>query len=55
MGAGIQGFEAADAADDHGFIVVVGSCDTVGVAGGFTQGISKIVCVRGYLIPNWLD
>ncbi len=38
MGAGVQGFEISEAADNQGLLVVSGACDTVGVAGGFTQG-----------------
>ena len=38
MGAGVQGFEAYEAADRHGLAVVGGECPTVGLAGGYTQG-----------------
>ena len=38
MGAGVQGFEAYEAADKNGFAVVGGECPTVGLAGGYTQG-----------------
>ncbi|KAI1111784.1 FAD-binding domain-containing protein [Nemania sp. NC0429] len=38
MGAGVQIVEAVDLAAEHGFRLVVGSCPTVGVAGGFSQG-----------------
>lgn len=38
LGAGIQAFEAFAAADKAGLAVVGGDCDTVGVAGGYTQG-----------------
>lgn len=38
MGAGVQGFEAYDAADAQGLQVVGGECPTVGLAGGYTQG-----------------
>lgn len=38
LGAGVQGEEAATFAHQYGFRVVVGSCPTVGVVGGYTQG-----------------
>lgn len=38
LGAGVQGFEAYDAADKNGVAVVGGECATVGIAGGYTQG-----------------
>ncbi|PYH83210.1 FAD-binding domain-containing protein [Aspergillus uvarum CBS 121591] len=38
LGAGVQGEEAATFAHQHGYRVVVGSCPTVGVVGGYTQG-----------------
>ncbi|KAF2187938.1 FAD/FMN-containing dehydrogenase [Zopfia rhizophila CBS 207.26] len=38
IGAGVQAFEAYEAAAAAGFKVVGGECVTVGVAGGFTQG-----------------
>jgi len=38
MGAGVQGFEINKAAFDKGLQVVTGSCPTVGVAGGYSQG-----------------
>lgn len=38
MGAGIQGFEAYEAADKAGLQVVGGECPTVGLAGGYSQG-----------------
>ncbi|KAL9023674.1 MAG: hypothetical protein Q9196_007050, partial [Gyalolechia fulgens] len=38
MGAGVQGFEAYEAANARGFSVVGGECPTVGLAGGYTQG-----------------
>ena len=40
MGAGVQGFEAYEAADKNGLAVVGGECPTVGLAGGYTQGSS---------------
>ncbi|PYH93079.1 FAD-binding domain-containing protein [Aspergillus ellipticus CBS 707.79] len=38
LGAGVQAFEAYQAADDHGYQIVGGECPTVGIAGGYTQG-----------------
>lgn len=38
LGAGVQAFEAYEAADATGLAVVGGDCDTVGIAGGYTQG-----------------
>ena len=38
VGAGVQGFEALEAARNVGLTVVGGECPTVGLAGGFTQG-----------------
>jgi FAD/FMN-containing dehydrogenase len=38
LGAGVQGFEAFGAAAKNGVVVVGGECDTVGIAGGYTQG-----------------
>ncbi|KAJ5627011.1 FAD-linked oxidoreductase sor8 [Penicillium herquei] len=38
LGAGVQGFEAMRAAHGHNKVIVTGNCDSVGVAGGYTQG-----------------
>ncbi|KAJ5607773.1 hypothetical protein N7537_004392 [Penicillium hordei] len=38
MGAGVQSFEASDAAYKAGLVVVGGNCPTVGLAGGYSQG-----------------
>ncbi|RYP01291.1 hypothetical protein DL763_000263 [Monosporascus cannonballus] len=38
LGAGIQGFEAYVAANATGHPIVAGSCPTVGIAGGYSQG-----------------
>jgi len=38
MGAGVQGFEAYEAAQAQSLVVVGGNCPTVGIAGGYTQG-----------------
>nr|WCO08179.1 RNase T2 protein [Pestalotiopsis microspora] len=37
-GAGVQGFEAIQFANTHDLVAVTGSCPTVGLAGGYTQG-----------------
>ncbi|RAL17380.1 FAD-dependent oxidoreductase [Aspergillus homomorphus CBS 101889] len=38
LGAGVQGFEAYEFADAHGYQVVGGECSSVGIAGGYSQG-----------------
>lgn len=38
MGAGIQVFEAVEAGNDAGVVILGGECPTVGVAGGYLQG-----------------
>ncbi|KAH7069060.1 hypothetical protein BKA63DRAFT_536314 [Paraphoma chrysanthemicola] len=38
VGAGIQGFELYQAADQYGVTAVAGICPTVGVAGGYSAG-----------------
>lgn len=38
IGAGVMGGDAAQAASQQGYRVVVGSCPTVGAADGYTQG-----------------
>ncbi|KAH0493142.1 hypothetical protein TgHK011_008062 [Trichoderma gracile] len=38
IGAGIQGFEALEAAHAAGLIIVTGECPSVGIAGGYVQG-----------------
>jgi hypothetical protein len=38
MGAGVQAYEAYAAADANGVRIVGGSCPSVGLAGGYTQG-----------------
>ncbi|KAJ5663656.1 hypothetical protein N7507_004387 [Penicillium longicatenatum] len=39
MGAGVQAFEAYTAAASHGLRIVGGSCATVGLSGGYLQGV----------------
>ena len=38
MGAGVQGANAASFASKHGYRLVIGSCPSVGLAGGYAQG-----------------
>ncbi|KAL1961987.1 hypothetical protein VTN77DRAFT_722 [Rasamsonia byssochlamydoides] len=38
VGAGVQVFEVNEAAKEQGLVVVGGNCDTVGIAGGYSQG-----------------
>ncbi|KAJ5716008.1 FAD binding domain protein [Penicillium malachiteum] len=38
IGAGIQGFEAMEAANSYGKAIVTGNCASVGIAGGYSQG-----------------
>jgi hypothetical protein len=38
LGAGVQVYEAYQAAAAAGLVVVGGNCDTVGIAGGYSQG-----------------
>jgi FAD/FMN-containing dehydrogenase len=38
MGAGVQGYEAMEAAQAEGLVTVGGECPTVGIAGGYSQG-----------------
>lgn len=38
LGAGVQGFDAMAAAHAQGEVVVTGNCESVGIAGGYTQG-----------------
>ncbi|KAJ5372965.1 FAD-binding type 2 [Penicillium concentricum] len=38
VGAGVQSFEGSDAAHEAGLVIVSGSCPTIGLAGGYSQG-----------------
>ncbi|KAJ5824917.1 hypothetical protein N7447_007257 [Penicillium robsamsonii] len=38
VGAGVQSFEGSDAAHSAGLVIVSGSCSTIGLAGGYSQG-----------------
>ncbi|KAK1579368.1 uncharacterized protein LY79DRAFT_672528 [Colletotrichum navitas] len=58
LGAGVQGGEAAAFAHENGgYRVVVGSCPTVGVVGGYTQGggHSALSGVYGLAADNVLE
>jgi hypothetical protein len=48
MGAGVQGFEAYNAAHAQGLRVVGGTCLTVGLAGGYSQGGGHSVLASTY-------
>ncbi|KAJ7194348.1 hypothetical protein GGX14DRAFT_552786 [Mycena pura] len=57
VGAGVQGFEAIEAAAAAGLVVVTGECPTVGIAGGYTQGggHSALSTVFGLSADNTLE
>ncbi|KAF3490691.1 uncharacterized protein GIQ15_00208 [Arthroderma uncinatum] len=57
FGAGITGGEAAQFAAKHGYRVVVGSCATVGLVGGFAQGggHSFLSGLYGFAADNVLE
>lgn len=57
VGAGVQGFEALEAAHAAGLVVVTGECPTVGLAGGYTQGggHSALSTVYGLAADNTLE
>ncbi|KAK1248264.1 LOW QUALITY PROTEIN: hypothetical protein MKX08_006484 [Trichoderma sp. CBMAI-0020] len=57
VGAGIQGFEALEAAHAEGLIVVTGECPSVGLAGGYVQGAghSALSTVYGLAADNALS
>lgn len=57
MGAGVQGMEVNKAAFDQGMQVVTGSCPTVGVAGGYSQGggHSALTSLRGMAADQVLE
>lgn len=38
LGAGVLAYEAYEVANSHGYRVVGGTCATVGIAGGYSQG-----------------
>lgn len=58
MGAGIQVFEADEAAHAQGLVVVGGNCQTVGLAGGYTQGgghgpLASKFCLAADQVLEW--
>ncbi|RKU43533.1 hypothetical protein DL546_006865 [Coniochaeta pulveracea] len=57
IGAGIQGYEAFEAASEAGLVLVTGECPTVGVAGGYTQsgGHSPLTGAYGLSAHNTLE
>ncbi|KAM0446845.1 hypothetical protein ACHAO4_009169 [Trichoderma viride] len=57
VGAGIQGFEALEAAHAANLIVVTGECPTVGLAGGYVQGAghSALSTIYGLAADNALS
>lgn len=57
LGAGIQGWEAYEAANANGLRVVGGTCPTVGVSGGYTQGggHSLLSSINGLSADNVLE
>ncbi|KAL6898909.1 hypothetical protein GGI43DRAFT_72493 [Trichoderma evansii] len=57
VGAGIQGFEALEAAHAGNLIVVTGECPSVGLAGGYVQGAghSALSTIYGLAADNALS
>lgn len=57
VGAGIQGFEALEAAHADNLIVVTGECPSVGIAGGYVQGAghSALSTIFGLAADNALS
>lgn len=57
MGAGVQAIEAQAAANAEGLIVMQGDCETVGLAGGYTQGggTSPLSSVLGLAADSVLE
>lgn len=57
LGAGVQGQEAAEFAFQNGYRVTVGSCPTVGIVGGYTQGggHSSLTGLQGMGADNVLE
>ncbi|KAK4177085.1 putative oxidase [Triangularia setosa] len=48
VGAGVQGFDALVPLKDAGYLVLPGSCPTVGFAGGYTQGGGHSIMASKY-------
>lgn len=57
MGAGVQAFEAQAAANAEGLVVIQGDCETIGLAGGYTQGggTSPLSSVLGLAADSVLE
>ncbi|KAI4126029.1 MAG: hypothetical protein LQ338_003968 [Usnochroma carphineum] len=57
LGAGVQGWEAYQAAEARGFRVLGGTCLTIGLVGGFTQagGHSDLSSTYGLAADNVLE
>ena len=57
IGAGVQGFEAFNFAQLHNLSVIGGTCPTVGLAGGYTQGggHGMLVSSHGLSADNTLE
>jgi len=57
LGAGVQGHEAYEIAERYGYRVVGGSCPTVGIAGGYSQGggHSALSSIHGLSADNILE
>ncbi|KAF3766642.1 6-hydroxy-D-nicotine oxidase [Cryphonectria parasitica EP155] len=57
IGAGIEGYEALDAAAAVGLVAVTGECPTVGVAGGYVQngGHSPLATALGLAADQTLE
>lgn len=57
IGAGVTGGAASEFASRHGYRMVIGSCPTVGAAGGYTQGggHSLLTGAYGYSADNVLE
>ncbi len=57
IGAGVQSWEIYEAADAHGLRVIGGTCPTVGLAGGYSQGggHSMLSSINGLSADNVLE
>ncbi|KAK4671891.1 hypothetical protein QC764_609650 [Podospora pseudoanserina] len=48
IGAGVQGFDVLDSLKESGYLTLSGSCPTVGLAGGYTQGGGHSILTSKY-------
>ncbi|KJZ74985.1 hypothetical protein HIM_05471 [Hirsutella minnesotensis 3608] len=57
IGSGTLGYQAAEAAHDHGLVIVSGGCPSVGLIGGYIQGggHSALSTVYGMAADNTLS